>query len=131
MARLALPGPATNHRAMAIRDQDNLNFSWALARLGGLYVAQAVPDRRCRRRRRKAAAAQCSSQLIMIHGVNLNKSPCSTRAAEQRRCGDLRLSLHWKGLLFIARHGASRLYRQRCRARPRGHGELLKLLRVN
>ena len=32
-----------------------------------------------------------------------------------------------KGLLFIAR--ASRIYRPRPRARPRGHGELLKLLR--
>ena len=37
----------------------------------------------------------------------------------------MRPSLHWKGLLFIAR--ASRLYRPRPRARPRGHGELLKL----
>ena len=34
---------------------------------------------------------------------------CSTRAAERRRCGGLRPSLHWKGLLFIAR--ASRFYR--------------------
>ena len=32
----------------------------------------------------------------------------------------------WKGLLFIAR--ASRIYLQRPGARPRGHGELLKLL---
>ena len=34
---------------------------------------------------------------------SLNKSPCSTRAAERRRCGEFRPSLHWKGLLFIAR----------------------------
>ena len=25
------------------------------------------------------------------------------RAAERRRCGELRPSLHWKGLLFIGR----------------------------
>ena len=37
--------------------------------------------------------------------------------------------LHWKGLLSIAR--ASRLYRLRPRARLRGHGELLKLLRIS
>ena len=56
----------------------------------------------------------------------MNKSPCSTRAAEQRRRRELRPLLHWKGLLFIAR--ASRLYRPRPRARPRRNGELLKLL---
>ena len=45
------------------------------------------------------------------------------------RSGESRPSLHWKGLLFIAR--ASRIYRPRPRALPRGHGELLKLLRVS
>ena len=45
----------------------------------------------------------------------------------RRRCGESQPSLHWKGLLFIAR--ASRIYWPRPRARPRGHGELLKLLR--
>ena len=40
----------------------------------------------------------------------MNKSPCSTRAAERRSSSlrELRPSLHWKGLLFIA--SASRLY---------------------
>ena len=57
----------------------------------------------------------------------INNSSCSTRDAVRLRCGELRPSLHGKGLLFIAR--ASRLYRPRPRARPRGHGELLKLLR--
>ena len=40
----------------------------------------------------------------------MNKSPCSTSAAERRSSSlrELRPSLHWKGLLFIAR--ASRLY---------------------
>ena len=32
-----------------------------------------------------------------------NKSPCSTRAAVRRRCGESQPSLHWKGLLFFAR----------------------------
>ena len=34
---------------------------------------------------------------------NLTQSPCSTRAAVRRRCGESRPSLHWKGLLFITR----------------------------
>ena len=55
------------------------------------------------------------------------KPAYTIRAAERRRCEGLRPSLHWKGLLFIAR--ASRLYRPLPRARRRGHGELLKLLR--
>ena len=38
----------------------------------------------------------------------MNKSLCSTCAAERRRCGGSRPLLHWKGLLFIAR--GSRLY---------------------
>ena len=101
MAPLARPGPPCHGH----RRPGHLEFLLGPGpgRLGGrgLYVAPAVPARRGRRRRRKAAAAQCPSQLI--HGVNLNKSPCSTRVAEQRSCGDLRLSLHWKGLLFIAR----------------------------
>ena len=61
---------------------------------------------------------------------SLSNSPCSTRAAERRHCGELRTLLHW-GLLFIAR--ASRLYRPRPGERPRGHGELLnlKLLRCD
>ena len=46
----------------------------------------------------------------------------------RRRCGEWRPSLHWKGLFFIAR--ASRLYRPRPRARPRGHGELPKQSRL-
>ena len=44
-----------------------------------------------------------------------------------RQIYSARPSLHWKGLLFIAR--ASRIYRPRPGARPKGHGELLKLLR--
>ena len=35
--------------------------------------------------------------------ASMSKSPCSTRAAERRRCGDLRPSLYWKGLFCIAR----------------------------
>ena len=50
----------------------------------------------------------------------MNKSPCSTRAAEQRRRRELRPLLHWKGLLFIAR--ASRLYRPRLGRGPEGTG---------
>ena len=65
---------------------------------------------------------------VMVTVKKLNKSPCSTRAAVQSSCWELRPSLHWKGLLFIAR--ASRLYRPRPRALPRGHWELLKLLLV-
>ena len=34
---------------------------------------------------------------------SLNKSPCSTRAAELRWCGELHPLLYWKGWLFIAR----------------------------
>ena len=59
----------------------------------------------------------------------MNKSPCSTREAVRRCCGELQPSLHWKGLLFIA--CASRIYWPRPRARPRGHGELLNLLRAH
>ena len=40
----------------------------------------------------------------------------------RRRCGESRPLLHWKGLFYI---------RPRPRARPRGHGELLKLLRIS
>ena len=44
--------------------------------------------------------------------------PCSTRAAVRRRCGESQPSLHWKGLLFIAR--ASRIYGPRAAQRARG-----------
>ena len=110
-------GPAESRPSQALRPLSYWFVDWK-PRSRDPVEAGMVRARRAGRDRIEQRWASVSERKIWTS---------STRAAVRRRCGEPRPLLHWKGLLFIAR--ASKLYRSRPRARPRGHGELLKLLR--
>ena len=87
----------------------------------------------CSQATRAAVPRQCAAPLRGIAPIATLKRlvvHCSCELDKRNSLSNSqRPSLHWRGLVFIAR--ASRLYRPRPRARPRGHGELLKLLRLS
>ena len=114
-------------------------WRWSRARLGTLtWSRQARPGARetwmphcvlpCRSDNRVISVGQASvTRTVTVTGgvrVRVSKrnslskleSPCSTRAAKQRRCGELRPWLHWKGLtnpLFLTRAAKQRPRRLR------------------